>query len=48
MEKNIGFNDKYKFGVEIEFANDEKILDEIYYDSLKYFIPIKFQINHKL
>ena len=48
MEKNIGFNDKYKFGIEIEFANDEKILDEIYYDSLKYFIPIKFQINHKL
>ena len=26
----IGFDDKYKFGLEIEFANEEQDLNQIY------------------
>ena len=47
MEKNIGFNDKYNFGVEIEFANDNRTLSEIYKNSISYLIPIRYLINHK-
>lgn len=47
MEKNIGFNDKYNFGVEIEFANKEKTLSEIYDKSKEYIPSLKFLFNHK-
>ena len=47
MEKNIGFNDKYNFGVEIEFANDNRTLSEIYRNSINNLLPIRYLINHK-
>lgn len=43
---NIGLNDRYNFGVEIEFA--EANLAKLYLNLKEDNIPIKFRLNHKL
>lgn len=44
----IGFDDKYNFGLELEFANSTHDLNEIYYDLLVEALPVKFITNHTL
>lgn len=43
--KNIGLNDKYKFGIEIEFSDVS--LAKIYQSLRLENLPIKFRLNHK-
>ena len=42
---NIGLNDKYKFGVEIEFSNIN--LHRLYSVLSKSSIPVCFSLKHK-
>lgn len=44
----IGFDDKYKFGLEIEFANEEQDLNQIYSELVSEKLPVKFLNNHAL
>ncbi len=44
----IGFDDKYNFGLELEFANATHDLNEIYYSLLFEALPVKFIKKHVL
>lgn len=47
-KRKIGFDDKYNFGLEIEFSNSKHDLDEIYYGLLFEALPVKQIKKHVL